>query len=216
MKYRNHYDLNQSIKKNIGCAACAQRGIFYSGLKRNCPNCKKELIYSNSDTATRANKENTMCHSCTNKILGVGPTPQCIAASIVAHTGSKLSQEHIKKIILASTGLVRSPETRKRMSDALKGRIISYSSRRKMKISHNARFGREPDWEKPYTGGELRTWANQAKLKTPFCEWCFSENNLEAHHVIPKAIFPQYALDPNNARIMCNDCHVVCHKQGGY
>jgi hypothetical protein len=62
----------------------------------------------------------------------------------------------------------------------------------------------------------LTAWALQVKERTPFCEWCYSEDNLEAHHIMPKAKYPQYALDINNGRTMCQNCHMNCHIQGGY
>ena len=62
----------------------------------------------------------------------------------------------------------------------------------------------------------LTAWALQVKEKTPFCEWCYSEDNLEAHHIMPKAKFPQYALDLKNGRTMCQYCHTMVHKQGGF
>ena len=62
----------------------------------------------------------------------------------------------------------------------------------------------------------LTAWALQVKERTPFCEWCYSEDNLEAHHIMPKAKYPQYALDINNGRTMCQNCHKNCHIQGGY
>ena len=62
----------------------------------------------------------------------------------------------------------------------------------------------------------LQAWAAQTKDKTPFCEWCFSEDNLEAHHILPKSRFPQYALDITNGRTMCESCHKNCHLTGGF
>jgi hypothetical protein len=62
----------------------------------------------------------------------------------------------------------------------------------------------------------LGAWTRRNKLKTTFCEWCYSEDNLEAHHILPKARFPQYATDDSNCRIMCKPCHTICHQQGGF
>jgi hypothetical protein len=62
----------------------------------------------------------------------------------------------------------------------------------------------------------LAAWATQVKEAIPFCEWCYSEDNLEAHHILPKAKFPQHALDVKNGRTMCNYCHKMIHKQGGF
>jgi 5-methylcytosine-specific restriction endonuclease McrA len=66
------------------------------------------------------------------------------------------------------------------------------------------------------SGRALAAWAEQVKERTPFCEWCYSEDNLEAHHIMPKAKYPQHALDINNGRTMCQNCHMNCHMQGGY
>jgi hypothetical protein len=62
----------------------------------------------------------------------------------------------------------------------------------------------------------LNAWAVQVKEAVSFCEWCYSEDNLEAHHILPKAKFPQHALDLKNGRTMCNYCHKMIHKQGGF
>jgi hypothetical protein len=62
----------------------------------------------------------------------------------------------------------------------------------------------------------LNAWAVKVKEAVPFCEWCYSEDNLEAHHILPKAKFPQHALDLKNGRTMCNYCHTMIHKQGGF
>ena len=62
----------------------------------------------------------------------------------------------------------------------------------------------------------LNAWAVQVKEATPFCEWCYSEDNLEAHHILPKVKFPQHALDLKNGRTMCSYCHTMIHKQGGF
>lgn len=43
------------------------------------------------------------------------------------------------------------------------GKSHSKESRKNMKIAQNARFLREPDWTKPFTIGELRTWGAEAK-----------------------------------------------------
>ena len=75
--------------------------------------------------------------------------------------------------------------------------------------------GGNGDFENRHNPG-LQSWTIRNKAKTPFCEWCYSEDKLEAHHILPKAKFPQYAVDDSNCRIMCNSCHSTCHKQGGF
>ena len=72
------------------------------------------------------------------------------------------------------------------------------------------------DISKKFIEYHLHLWSAEAREKTPFCEWCYSEDNLEAHHIMPKSKFPRYAYDLDNARVMCKQCHITCHKQGGY
>lgn len=62
----------------------------------------------------------------------------------------------------------------------------------------------------------LDAWKKRNKEKTPYCQWCYSEDSLQAHHIMPKAKFLQYSIDDDNCRIMCKSCHQICHKQGGY
>jgi len=88
---------------------------------------------------------------------------------------------------------------------------LSEETRRKMSI---AKGGTGVINEKHYPG--IHAWAIRNKLKTPFCEWCYSEDNLQAHHILPKVRFPQYAIDDSNCRVMCTPCHTVCHQQGGF
>lgn len=82
-----------------------------------------------------------------------------------------------------------------------------------MKIAQNKRFFREPDWTAPFTIGELRIWASRAKRKTPYCEDCGAKEELHAHHVKPKSIYPDLALDESNVKILCKTCHMEFHKK---
>ena len=59
----------------------------------------------------------------------------------------------------------------------------------------------------------LNAWAAQVKQLRDYCNWCFSEDNLAAHHILPKSRFPQYALDVSNGLTLCEDCHTTIHKQ---
>ena len=61
-----------------------------------------------------------------------------------------------------------------------------------------------------------KAWTKRALDRVPFCEWCYSEDNLQVHHIMPKAKFPMYHDEDWNARVMCKQCHITCHKQGGY
>ena len=92
----------------------------------------------------------------------------------------------------------------------LKGRKHTEEARKNMSIVQ----GGNGELNNKYPG--WRSWRNRALKRVNFCEWCFSEDKLEVHHIIPKAKLPQYHDADWNARVMCADCHITCHKQGGY
>lgn len=128
------------------------------------------------------------------------------------------AQRRVRCYSCSHKGKTASEETKKKMSEAHTGRpatigntgkVASIETRRKMSIANGGN-----GIPQNYLG--LKTWTSRNKLKTPFCEWCYSEDNLEAHHIMPKGRFPQYATDDSNCRVMCKSCHTFCHKQGGF
>ena len=64
--------------------------------------------------------------------------------------------------------------------------------------------------------GLLSWWSVRNRMKTPFCEWCYSEDNLQAHHILSKSKFPQYAYDDDNCLVLCKACHKSCHKKQNF
>lgn len=62
----------------------------------------------------------------------------------------------------------------------------------------------------------IQAWATQVKALCPFCNWCFTEDNLEAHHILPQAKFPEHILDLKNGLTLCLKYHDTCHSQGGF
>ena len=95
----------------------------------------------------------------------------------------------------------------KEWRDANKDKVAAINKRYYLKLKlANAKISRRT----------LDAWAAKVKERTPFCEWCYSEDKLEAHHILPKSKYPQFALDLNNGRTMCQSCHMNCHIQGGY
>ena len=122
---------------------------------------------------------------------------------LCSQKGKTFSEEHCRNISEALKG-------EKNPNYGKKGWTHSEESRRKNSIAHGGTGELNQKWH------GLRAWARRAKEMTPFCEWCYSEDNLEAHHIMPKSKFPRYAYDLDNARVMCHQCHKTCHKQGGY
>jgi len=124
---------------------------------------------------------------------------------------SEETREKFAKLKIGTTH-IHSEGAKEKIAKAHTGRIHSEESRRSMKIAQNRRYHREPDWIRPFTVGELRTWASRAKAKTSFCEDCGSKEELHAHHIKPKCIYPELALDENNVKILCKKCHIEFHK----
>lgn len=49
-------------------------------------------------------------------------------------------------------------------------------------------------------------------LKIGCCERCGSKKNLEAHHLIKWADYPQGRIDPKNGQCLCHVCHTEAHR----
>lgn len=58
----------------------------------------------------------------------------------------------------------------------------------------------------------LAKWARCVKgLAGNRCVICGSGQRVEAHHVMPKAQYPEYALDVENGLCLCHNCHYMYH-----
>lgn len=58
----------------------------------------------------------------------------------------------------------------------------------------------------------LRAWAIQVKERDCYiCQKCGSTEQLEAHHILPKSIYPDNALETTNGITLCNECHSDFH-----
>jgi hypothetical protein len=60
----------------------------------------------------------------------------------------------------------------------------------------------------------IKIWRNWRKLrkevikKSKCCAICGYTKKLEGHHILPKHLFPQYALIEQNIIVLCDDCHL--------
>ena len=57
----------------------------------------------------------------------------------------------------------------------------------------------------------LHAWAAQVKALNPRCDWCLTVDDLEAHHIKPKAQYPELALDISNGQTLCMKHHDEIH-----
>lgn len=57
----------------------------------------------------------------------------------------------------------------------------------------------------------LRKWSLAIRMRDRICFMCNRATWLEAHHIYPKAIYPDLALDLANGISLCKVCHIVVH-----
>ena len=57
---------------------------------------------------------------------------------------------------------------------------------------------------------EYKQWQKAVK-GVGYCRVCGSGQNLEAHHVLPKAKYPQFTFDISNGMCLCKVCHANLH-----
>lgn len=60
--------------------------------------------------------------------------------------------------------------------------------------------------------GLLRKWADDVKCRDGRkCVVCGGTKKLHAHHIKPKKLYPDMALDINNGMTLCSVCHALEH-----
>jgi 5-methylcytosine-specific restriction endonuclease McrA len=58
-----------------------------------------------------------------------------------------------------------------------------------------------------YNKIQLKSWGDFIKYLFPRCINCGITKQLEAHHILPRAQFPELALAPDNGVTLCKKCH---------
>ena len=59
----------------------------------------------------------------------------------------------------------------------------------------------------------LNSWSKAVKSRdNNFCQSCGGKDNLHAHHVVPKAVSPEFALLTMNGITECHGCHMNIHR----
>ena len=58
----------------------------------------------------------------------------------------------------------------------------------------------------------MQSWSRSIKKMDNFmCKNCDSTINLNAHHLMPKSLFPELSLDLSNGITLCKKCHSEIH-----
>ena len=58
-------------------------------------------------------------------------------------------------------------------------------------------------------------WANAIKKRDGECVHCHSKEKLEAHHLLRRSKFPQFATELWNGLTLCSPCHKITHSKVG-
>lgn len=59
---------------------------------------------------------------------------------------------------------------------------------------------------------KLSEWSRQVKERDAVCKHCGTAEDLHAHHVVPKSVAPDLALDVSNGIALCYRCHKRAHE----
>jgi len=121
-------------------------------------------------------------------------------------------------ISCSQKGKTPSEETRRKMSEAKKGekhpnygKTPSEETRRKMSIAQ----GGSGELNRKWPG--MIAWARRVKERDDYiCQHCHLDGlpeEMEAHHIVPRAKFPQYAYDLGNGQTLCRECHRIEHNK---
>ena len=90
-----------------------------------------------------------------------------------------------------------------------KGKTYSKEVRHKISISKGGAGKLDQKWP------GLRAWANRVKERDEYvCQHCYYDGlpeEMDAHHIVPKSKFPQYAYDLDNGQTLCKQCHRIEH-----
>jgi hypothetical protein len=110
---------------------------------------------------------------------------------------------------IRNLGRIRSDEACEAISKAKigkasphKGKTYSIEIRNNMSVGH----GGDGDMEKRRYGA-ISTWTESVKKTFTCCVICQSVDRLEAHHIAPKARYPELSAFALNGVTLCYDCH---------
>jgi hypothetical protein len=104
---------------------------------------------------------------------------------------------------------LRSLKQRKNMSKARMGNHTSRNKGRRYYGSENPCWRGGISREKRYLNPEYKEWQLMVFGRDNFtCQICKRRGGyLDAHHILPWAIYPEYRYDINNGMTLCKECH---------
>ena len=147
-------------------------------------------------------------------------SPETCEKMSAALKGKPLSSEHREALkgntnAAGGKGRTHSSETKAKIGAAFKGKIASLEARQVMSL---AQGGDGDVLNRKFPG--IRRWTRLVKERDGRCTMCGTVENLEAHHIIPKATRPELATVLENGLTLCAGCHRTepwaIHKQSFY
>ncbi len=143
--------------------------------------------------------------------------------------GRKLSSETKRKLKLSSTGRKHTEESKKKMSENRKGMKFSKShceaiSKAKVGTQNgsnhwNWQGGITPDSDRIRRSRDYKAWRLAVYKKDGFtCVGCGDSRgrNLEAHHKLSFANYPDERFNVDNGVTLCTTCHAEIHPELGF
>jgi 5-methylcytosine-specific restriction endonuclease McrA len=196
-----------------------------------CPTCGVERWYRDmGQVRVHAAKS---CKSCAMTKRWENPTDRQVAASKVVaanmgagNRGRTASDETraklraVRKGRRPALGMRHTEESRQRISDGNRGRKDTPEQLQRRSAAAHLHYGTEPDTTKPYTRKQLDHWAHLVyKRDHGTCQQCGfkkkGERSICAHHLLSKALHPEFALHVGNGVTLCQPCHVEFHSLNG-
>jgi len=58
---------------------------------------------------------------------------------------------------------------------------------------------------------EFISWSRSVRIRDKLCYICGGNIRLQAHHILPKRLFPEKSFEIQNGISLCSDCHFMYH-----
>jgi hypothetical protein len=93
-----------------------------------------------------------------------------------------------------------------------KGNTRTFEQRQKISIGHGGNGNIDVNIKNKRKFPGNAKWSKAVKARDGACIDCGSTEQLEAHHLVAKAKFPEVATELWNGITLCRKCHIAEHK----
>jgi 5-methylcytosine-specific restriction endonuclease McrA len=221
-------NVRASIRQRRTCVSCmaeTYRRFDPNDKIRACPSCSVDIKYKAAAGKRSADQNKSICQSCVNKNRVFSESTREKMRN--AKLGKKLSDSHCAKISsgLANGRAAKPWKNKKQPADMVRKRVASrhgysHSETTKSKIGQSNALAwaskRPQASNQRATKGQLRTWSRAVLKQDAYvCQICFTDKQLEAHHILSKFKHPDFELVLLNGIALCSTCHKYEHKING-